>query len=933
MVRWVERALNLRPGDLGRGVLLCSSLFLIMSSYVIGRIARDALFLGRFQAVQLPYVDIASAALVGFVVAGYMRMAKWVSLRNLLVVSELFFALTFPLFWVFAHYYRLTWTYAVFYTWVSVFGVLATAQVWTLANYVLTTREAKRVFGVVGAGAIAGWIFAGFFSKTLVKAFGTESLLLCMALLLLPCPVLVYFTWRSGQAHLGSSDQLIQATGSGTGNLLQGMRLVFSSGYLRSIAAVIWISSFVTTLTGWQFKAIAKQVLVNKDAMAVFFSNFNFYAAIASLIFQLLVTSRFLRKFGLGAALFALPLTVLLGSTGVLIWGTLEAVVALKAFDQVLRYSLDRSTAELLYLPIPSRIKMQVKWFIDTVIWRLGDGFSGLTVLIFATYLHVAARSMSWIALVLTGGWLASVFVARRQYVATLADCISKHRLDAEQASAPVLDRSTSDLLASKLVASDPKEILYALSLFEVERTRASHPVIRGLLRHPTAEVRQKAITTLSVTSDKTVLPQVQELLRDPDLSVRTEALLYLTHHSHVDPLNLIEELGDFPDFSVRSAVVAFLARPGDTQNLETARAILDVMVNESGPDGTRPRREAALLLGDLPDCFDPLLSVLMSDKDIEVARQAMRSIGKLRKRRLVPDLLDRLTNAELSPQAGEALASMGDTSVGVLRDHLADPSVSIEIRREIPRVLLGIGTSIATQVLLDHLLESDTTLRFRIISALNKLLRVHPEIKPDAQMLETVLAAEILGHYRSYQILHMLGPAGAREDPVGAALYESMQQELERIFRLMGMLYPHLDVHSAYVGLQSKDLSVHDNAIEFLDTVLNAQMRELLVPLLDGRVTIAERADLAVRLVRAKLESPEQAVAALVSSDDPWLKSCGAYAIGSLGLVALEHELDLCLQHPDPLLRETAREAKLRLQQTGSPAQPGETKSQSAPA
>jgi hypothetical protein len=109
--------------------------------------------------------------------------------------------------------------------------------------------------------------------------------------------------------------------------------------------------------------------------------------------------------------------------------------------------------------------------------------------------------------------------------------------------------------------------------------------------------------------------------------------------------------------------------------------------------------------------------------------------------------------------------------------------------------------------------------------------------------------------------------------------------------------------------------------------------MREFLVPLLDGRVTIAERADLAVRLVRAKLESPEQAVAALVSSDDPWLKSCGAYAIGSLGLVALEHELDLCLQHPDPLLRETAREAKLRLQQTDSPAQPGETKSQSAPA
>ena len=70
MKRSIERALNLHPGDLGRGTLLCSCLFLIISSYVTGRVARDALFLARFQAVQLPYADIAIAVLVGFVVAG-----------------------------------------------------------------------------------------------------------------------------------------------------------------------------------------------------------------------------------------------------------------------------------------------------------------------------------------------------------------------------------------------------------------------------------------------------------------------------------------------------------------------------------------------------------------------------------------------------------------------------------------------------------------------------------------------------------------------------------------------------------------------------------------------------------------------------------------------------------------------------------------------
>ena len=53
----------------------------------------------------------------------------------------------------------------MFYIWVGILGVLAPTQVWTLANYLLTTREAKRVFGLVGAGGITGWIFSGLLAK------------------------------------------------------------------------------------------------------------------------------------------------------------------------------------------------------------------------------------------------------------------------------------------------------------------------------------------------------------------------------------------------------------------------------------------------------------------------------------------------------------------------------------------------------------------------------------------------------------------------------------------------------------------------------------------------------------------------------------------------------------------------------------------------
>jgi hypothetical protein len=229
--------------------------------------------------------------------------------------------------------------------------------------------------------------------------------------------------------------------------------------------------------------------------------------------------------------------------------------------------------------------------------------------------------------------------------------------------------------------------------------------------------------------------------------------------------------------------------------------------------------------------------------------------------------------------------------------------------------VLLALGTPAAASVLLDNLLQSDTTLRFRTIAALNKLCQQNSQIELDLQMLETVLAAEILGHYRSYQILATIGITTDGVAPLARAMKESIQQELERIFRLLNLLHPRLDLHSAYVGLQSTSVSVHDNALEFLDNVLKPQLRDMLVPLLDSKVTVAERAQLAQRLVHIKIENQEQAVAELVASQDPWLKSCGAYAIGSLGLKSLEEQLDRCLAESDPLLRETARAAKLRLE------------------
>ena len=95
------------------------------------------------------------------------------------------------------------------------------------------------------------------------------------------------------------------------------------------------------------------------------------------------------------------------------------------------------------------------------------------------------------------------------------------------------------------------------------------------------------------------------------------------------------------------------------------------------------------------------------------------------------------------------------------------------------------------------------------------------------------------------------------------------MGRELERIFRLMKLLCPEHDFHSAYVGLQPGNAVVHANAIEFLEHAVPAQLRILLLPLIDSEVGLVDRIQLAQRMVGSTLETSEQALAAFGSSDE----------------------------------------------------------------
>ena len=917
----VQRVLGLTPRELGRALPLGAYLFLTMAGSVASKAARDAMFLDRFPATSLPYVDIAVAVLVGLIAGVYIRLGIRTNLRNVQMASLLSFAATAILFW---------WgtrdssgpgsepaeggaVFVLIYIWVGALSVLVPTQVWTLASFVMTTREAKRAFGLIGAGAILGWIVGGLATREMVVRYGTESTLLWVAATLVASAVIVWVVWRHRPAHL--IDQDVTQAETAAGGLWTSFSMVRRSPYLTAIASVIWLAAFVTTIAGWQFKAIAKENIPATDDLAMFFGTFNVVAGLAALVLQVLFTGRILRTAGIGVALFVVPVAMVMSSVGLFVFGSLVAVVALKGSDQILRYSLDKATVELLYLPVPANLMFRVKSFIDTVVFRVGDALGGLAILLFASVLGLTAVQMTGIALIALVGWLWAAFIARLQYVENLKESIYQHRVDAERSAAPVIERTASDLLVTQLQTDTPEQILYALDLLEASNDRRAYPVVRDLITHDAPEVRAHALRLLARHGDPDLNETVEQMLHDPHFEVRTEALLYLTQHAHLDPLERIEQLGEFPDFSLRAAMAAFLARPGRAQNVEAARAIVSAMVREKGEAGRRTRLEAAQLLASVPDLFDQELRALLDDPDPEVVGAAIRAVGKLRKRSLIPRVIKRLAQPTVADVAVAVFAGMGDAVAGTLRDHLVDPDTPVEVRREIPVVLQAIATPAAQFVLLESVLDSDSIVRHRIITALNKLGQIYPDRRVDRRVIETVLGAEVMGHYRSYQVLGTLGARlDAAEDPVVQRLKDSMRQEAERVFRLLNILYPGNDMHSAYVGLMTGDPVVHDNAIEFLETVLSPQLRELVVPLFDRGVSPAQRGHLANRLLGTSLGDRDEAISVLMLSQDPWLQSCAAYTIGEFRLTQFADQIEKWCTHHDPLLRATAEDARRKL-------------------
>lgn len=385
--------------------------FLLFAGYFMLRPVRETmgvaggvdnlqwLFTGTF------IVTLLALPLFGWVVARARRRRILPWTYGFLASNLLAFAL------VFAVQPDNLWVARAFYIWLSVFNLLSISLAWSVLADLFSNEQAKRLFGLLAAGASLGGLVGPILGTLLVGVVGHAGLVLLATLFLLgSIGAATYLQrWRD-RAPLPAEAEHPRSRPLG-GNPFAGAGEVLRSPYLLMLALFVVLLASISTFLYFEQARLVAQTFTDRTRQTQVFGLIDTVVQALAILTQLFFTGRIARRMGVGVLLVAVPLVMVAG----FLWLALAPLFAVFVVVMVVRrageYALVRPGREMLYTVLPAEQKYRAKNFIDTVVYRGGDALSGwvkrgLDVLGEHPQLAMligAGIALGWAA---TGGWL-----------------------------------------------------------------------------------------------------------------------------------------------------------------------------------------------------------------------------------------------------------------------------------------------------------------------------------------------------------------------------------------------------------------------------------------------------------------------------------------------------------------------------------------------
>jgi len=866
-----RRLLDVRPDERRLTATAFLVLFGILAAHAILETARDALFLARLPASQLPWMYLVMAVIAVTLSSWATRRSRGSrALANLLAICS---GGTF-LFWTTSSLLGV-WALRALYVWTGLVSTLAAVQFWLVVGSIYTITQAKRTYAVIGLGSLLGAIAGGSVARLVSARFDARHLLLVSAAVLAATAV-GPATWLGNRAIASGDD-----AARGLPRLVEGFRLIRLDPYLSRLAGVVLIATVAVTLADYVFKsAVARAVPATQ--LASFFASFYIVLNGLALTVQLFVVSWLMRVLGVNRALWVLPLLLVMSAAGVAGGGGLIAVLLLKSADGVLRPSLHRVGMELLFVPVPDQLRSLAK-LADVLGQRGGQALASIFILAWLAGGR-GETALAIISALLCVLWIVRTAKLNSHYLEVFRVALRTGTL-ADTPHLPALDLGALEVLFSALNSQDDAEVLGALDLLDQEGRAQLVPAL--ILYHPSRAVVLRALNILAKAGRVDFVPIADRLIDSTDAETRAAALRARST-VRPEPAVLRRAAADPSPLVRATGIVGLVAGQWGSDD---ASRMMDDLLRSSSAD---TQAAVARAIERQPAAeFEDVLLRLSDSPDTGVLRHVAHAMAKIKRSSFLPKLLLMLGQPAIRNETRAALLQYGEEGLGMLEAALGDDRLQRHVRRQIPHTIAQFASDQAARVLQKHLLQqSDGLVRFKILRALGRVAADHPEVRLDDAVLRqaTKHAADDATDLLYWRVNLVRGAvAQPRRSTAGHSLIvlllrDKERRAVERIFRLLGLTFRREDLRAVHRGLTNANAKVRAGSRELLENLLSSPLRESVLGLVDEVADEHRLAAVRPDLAGTPLEY-DALVTLLAAGRRQTLRSLARYHARELGL------------------------------------------------
>jgi CRP-like cAMP-binding protein len=199
--------------------------------------------------------------------------------------------------------------------------------------------------------------------------------------------------------------------------------------------------------------------------------------------------------------------------------------------------------------------------------------------------------------------------------------------------------------------------------------------------------------------------------------------------------------------------------------------------------------------------------------------------------------------------------------------------------------------------VLVNALDEPDGFLRFKVIVAIQRLRRDHGELTFARGPVEALLLTETQRYYGYLTLRDPIAKSERQGRPplLVRALYDKLERTLDRIYRLLALLYPWKDIAAARYTIRHGDGRTRAGAIEYMDNLLSGTVRKTVMPIIEDS-PVDEKLRRAYAILKTGPLSRERAVAVLVQDEDQIIAAAAIHFVERHQLWSLAGDLERSL-------------------------------------